>query len=142
MGWILIVLGHSPILFECLVKNGERKVCRWQNDIGCSALQIFPSPPEFYRCRAEFAVWHDGGETSYVMYETNAAGKKERVKVFSFPIAHQLINDMMPVVLEVAAEHEVLRRKLIQVWCHLLYCSFSRSDSMQSVHFKLLTLSA
>jgi len=33
-------------------------------------LEVFASPVEGFRLRAEFRVWHDGGDVYYVMFDT------------------------------------------------------------------------
>lgn len=32
-------------------------------------LEVFASPERHYRMRAEFRVWHEGGEMFYAMFE-------------------------------------------------------------------------
>ena len=32
-------------------------------------IQVFESPEQHYRMRAEFRIWHEGGEVFYAMFE-------------------------------------------------------------------------
>ena len=32
-------------------------------------IQVFESPEQHYRMRAEFRIWHEGGEMFYAMFE-------------------------------------------------------------------------
>lgn len=76
------------------------------------ALDVYPSPPEHYRMRAEFRVWHDGDDLYYIMFD-KASGEKYRVD--EFKAGNQLINQLMPEVLAYLRPRESLRRKLFQV---------------------------
>ena len=75
-------------------------------------LEVFDSPPLHYRMRAEFRVWHDQDELYYIMFDPQT---KEKYRVDRFPIASQLINDLMPVLIDAIKGSSVLRRKLFQV---------------------------
>lgn len=53
-----------------------------------TVAQVYKSPPEHFRCRAEFAVWHQGEETYHVMYQRSTAdAKPTRVRVDQFATA-------------------------------------------------------
>lgn len=76
------------------------------------ALAVFPSPPEHYRMRAEFRVWHDGDDLYYVMFNPET---KEKYRVDQFAAANVLINQLMQGVLDFIRDKPQLRRKLFQV---------------------------
>ncbi|RUO36694.1 tRNA (uridine(54)-C5)-methyltransferase TrmA [Aliidiomarina shirensis] len=76
------------------------------------ALTIFPSEPEHYRMRAEFRVWHEGDDLFYIMFNSET---REKYRVDQLPAANQLINRLMPAVLNYVRDKETLRRKLFQV---------------------------
>ncbi|WP_194756821.1 tRNA (uridine(54)-C5)-methyltransferase TrmA [Aliidiomarina indica] len=76
------------------------------------ALEVYPSPPEHYRMRAEFRVWHDGDDLYYVMFNPDT---KEKYRVDQFAAANQLINTLMHEVLDYVRDKPLLRRKLFQV---------------------------
>lgn len=76
-------------------------------------LAVYASPPAGYRARAEFRVWHEGGDLHYVMFDDRApfvasgdAGVERppggaapaspsRVKLEAFPIGTPLMNVLM-----------------------------------------------
>lgn len=74
---------------------------------------IYPSPPEHFRMRAEFRVWHEDGECFYVMFPP---GKKQQpYRVDDFPMAALTINRLMPELLRYLQRDSVLRERLFQV---------------------------
>ncbi|KAG7672760.1 hypothetical protein Ndes2526B_g08238 [Nannochloris sp. 'desiccata'] len=82
-------------------------------------LEVFQSKPKNYRMRSEFTVWHEKEETYYQMYEKdNETGESKRVRVDSFPVASELINELMPRVMEAVQGNIVLRKKLFQANFH------------------------
>ena len=46
------------------------------------AFEVFASPPENHRMRAEFRVWHDGDDLYYIMFNRET---KKRYRVDAFP---------------------------------------------------------
>jgi len=72
--------------------------------------EIFPSPPEGYRMRAEFRVWHKNDTCHFAM--TGADGKPLRTDIF--PPAHAAINRLMPQVIIALHDCPALRHRLFQ----------------------------
>lgn len=86
------------------------------------ALEVFASPSEHYRMRAEFRVWHEGDDLFYAMFEPDPDAPPQRgrmaqriVRVDRFPVASRRINDLMPALLEAIRDDSLMRRKLFQV---------------------------
>ena len=75
-------------------------------------LEVFESPQQHYRMRAEFRVWHEGDEMYYIMFNQ---ATREKYRVDQFPAASRLINDLMPLLLDAMKKNDTLRRKLFQV---------------------------
>ncbi len=75
-------------------------------------LEVFPSPAQYYRMRAEFRVWHEGDDLYYVMFNQET---REKYRVDQFPVASQLINQLMPTLIDELKSHDLLRHKLFQV---------------------------
>lgn len=75
-------------------------------------LEVFESPPEHYRMRAEFRVWHEGDDLFYIMFDSQT---KQRYRVDNFRVASRLINRVMPVLLDAIRGNSTLRRRLFQV---------------------------
>ncbi|MBD1576460.1 tRNA (uridine(54)-C5)-methyltransferase TrmA [Vibrio sp. S11_S32] len=75
-------------------------------------IEVFESPEQHYRMRAEFRVWHEGEDMYYVMFNQET---REKYRVDQFPTASRLINDLMPLLLEAMKPNHSLRHKLFQV---------------------------
>lgn len=76
------------------------------------ALEVFASEPQHFRLRAEFRVWHDNGDLYHIMFDKES---KKPYRVDQFPIASQLINRMMTVLLAEIKGNPLLTRKLFQI---------------------------
>ncbi|CAM3154608.1 tRNA (uridine(54)-C5)-methyltransferase TrmA [Vibrio ordalii] len=75
-------------------------------------LEVFESPEQHYRMRAEFRVWHEGDELYYIMFNQET---REKYRVDQFPAASRLINDLMPLLVDALKGSDSLRHKLFQV---------------------------
>jgi tRNA (uracil-5-)-methyltransferase len=76
------------------------------------AAEVFPSPPEHYRLRAEFRIWHDGDDIYHVMFDPIT---KAKIRIDYFPVACRTIADFMPVLLQKLQFNHELRYKLYQI---------------------------
>ena len=68
----------------------EEKRIRLQalfSDFTTPELELFTSPAEYYRMRAEFRLWHEGDDLYYVMFNQES---RERYRVDHFPKNLQL----------------------------------------------------
>ncbi|MGF1693385.1 tRNA (uridine(54)-C5)-methyltransferase TrmA [Photobacterium kagoshimensis] len=93
----------------------DEKAERIQNifaDFETPELEVFASPAEHYRMRAEFRVWHEGEDLYYVMFNQET---REKYRVDQFPAASRLINDLMPLLVDALKPVKALRHKLFQV---------------------------
>ncbi len=75
-------------------------------------IEVFESPEQHYRMRAEFRVWHEGDDMYYIMFDQ---ATRQKYRVDQFPIASRLINDLMPLLMDAMKDNPVLRTKLFQV---------------------------
>ena len=75
-------------------------------------MEVFTSDPIHYRQRAEFRIWHEGDDLYYIMFDS---ATKEKFKVENFPVASQLINQLMKALLVEIKSQPILRHKLFQV---------------------------
>jgi tRNA (uracil-5-)-methyltransferase len=75
-------------------------------------LEIFASPPENYRLRAEFRVWHEGDELYYIMFDKKT---KQKIRIDYFLPGSKLINQIMPALITELKKSNLLRFKLFQV---------------------------
>lgn len=93
----------------------DEKAARIQNifaDFETPELEVFASPAEHYRMRAEFRVWHEGDDLYYIMFNQET---RQKYRVDQFPAASRLINDLMPLLVDALKPVKALRHKLFQV---------------------------
>lgn len=76
------------------------------------APEVFRSPVSHYRMRAEFRIWHEGDDLYHIMFYQQT---KSRIRVNSFPAASELINALMPAMLDGVRDIPALRHKLFQI---------------------------
>lgn len=74
--------------------------------------EVFDSPAEHYRLRAEFRLWREADGRHYAMFEGD---KHTPVLIEQFPVASQRINELMPQLKAAWQASEVLSHKLFQV---------------------------
>ena len=76
------------------------------------ALEIFESPEQHYRMRAEFRVWHEGDERFYAMFERgHKASGASLIRCDQFPAAHESINALMPRLMAAVADKPLLKNR-------------------------------
>lgn len=79
------------------------------------APQVFPSPEQGYRMRAEFRIWHDGDQISYAMFaHGQKASRASLIKLTHFQAAHSSINALMPRLLHRLSGCPALQTRLYQ----------------------------
>lgn len=77
------------------------------------APQVFASPTEHYRLRAEFRLWRDDGQLHYAMFEPG--NKHTPILLEQLPIAGEQINALMPRLKSAWQASRELSHKLFQV---------------------------
>ncbi len=75
-------------------------------------IEVFSSKPSHYRMRAEFKMWQEKGRVDYAMYKPGEY--KKPFIIDSFEVGSELINDLMPPLLEQINNSELLRQRLFQ----------------------------
>lgn len=76
--------------------------------------KLYKSPAEYYRMRAEFAVFHEyDGNISFIMFKPNT-DPKERIVVEHFPIASHAINKGMELLRTYVKDNYELKKKLFE----------------------------
>ncbi len=75
-------------------------------------LEVFHSQPEHYRMRAEFKMWQQDGRAHYAMYKPGEY--KKPYIIDSFPVGSELINQLMPRLLNAINAEPLLRERLFQ----------------------------
>lgn len=76
-------------------------------------LEIFKSPEQHFRMRAEFRVWHKGPTSTYCMFSDDE--HKRPYDLMEFPIGSALMNKLMPELMNDINSNEILRTKLFQI---------------------------
>lgn len=76
-------------------------------------IEVYPSIPEHYRMRAEFAIYHNGDHIEYVMYEKEGKTRKSII-IQDFPSCTESINKAMTLLKEFAPCFDELRFRLFQ----------------------------
>lgn len=77
------------------------------------APEVFESPTEHYRLRAEFRLWRDEGQRHYAMFRPG--DKHTPILIEQFPVASARINALMPQLKAAWQASDVLSHKLFQV---------------------------
>lgn len=90
----------------------KEKLTPFLDHHAATELDVFSSSAKHYRMRAEFRVWHEGDELYYIMFQP---GTRDKYRVDQFPVAHKLINQLMPAVLEYVIDKPELRQRMFQV---------------------------
>jgi tRNA (uracil-5-)-methyltransferase len=91
----------------------DHKVARLQALLPVETdMTVFASPPQHYRARAEFRVWHEGDESFYIMFDGDS---KQKVRVDRCPMAIEAIDNLMPELMAAINADAALRHKLFQV---------------------------
>ena len=79
------------------------------------SLEVFQSPEQNFRMRAEFRIWHTEDDMFYAMFERNEDDKQKTVvRIDEFPIADQSINDLMPKLLAALKANPILESRLFE----------------------------
>ena len=86
------------------------------NEYNPPALEVFASPENNFRMRAEFRIWHTEDDMFYAMFERSEDGQhKTVVRIDEFPIADKSINTLMPILLDELKKTPILSKRLFEV---------------------------
>ncbi|GAL16264.1 tRNA (uracil54-C5-)-methyltransferase [Vibrio astriarenae] len=105
-------LDVNPQTYQQQLADKVTRLTDMFSDFNAPELEVFESPEQHYRMRAEFRVWHEGEDIYYIMFNQET---REKYRVDQFPTASRLINDLMPLLMEAMKGNDTLRRKLFQV---------------------------
>lgn len=108
-----MVLEQRPI--EQYQQQLDEKVSRLRQllaEFNPPLPDVYSSPINHYRMRAEFRIWHDHDDLYHIMFDPST---RERIRVDHFPIACQLINQLMAEMIQLIKPNRVLRHKLFQI---------------------------
>ena len=95
-----------------LLAEKQQKLTALLSPFAAPDLQVFTSPTQHFRMRAEFRIWHEGDDFYHIMFDQQS---KQRYRVDNFPIASELINHMMTALLPLLKQQMVLHHRLFQI---------------------------
>jgi len=101
-----------PAQYAQLLAEKAQQVGQLFTHFAMPQPQIFQSPAEHYRCRAEFRVWHEGDDLYHIMFDPET---KTRHRIDYFPVAIKTIADFMPRLIEAIKRRPLLRNRLYQI---------------------------
>ncbi len=111
-GKAMATLDVNPDNYQAQLDEKITRLREMFESYGVPELEVFESPAQFYRMRAEFRIWHEGDDMYYIMFNQQT---REKYRVDQFPAASRLINDLMPLLIDAMKGNDTLRRKLFQV---------------------------
>lgn len=84
----------DPAQYDAQLAEKKARLAELLAPFAAPEPEVFDSPREHYRLRAEFRLWREGEERHYAMFEP---GDKFRpILLEDFPIASERINQLMP----------------------------------------------
>lgn len=105
----------TPDQYTTLLNTKELRIREQFSNFLLPELEVHASQPQNFRLRAEFRIWHEKNE-EHCFYAMSKPGDKHKIyEVTDFPIASQLINDLMPKLLTEINSTPELKHRLFQV---------------------------
>ena len=98
--------------YSALLAEKQEKLTALLAPFNAPDLQVFASPTQHFRMRAEFRIWHEGDDFYHIMFDQQS---KQRYRVDNFPIASELINRTMTALLPLLKQQTVLHYRLFQI---------------------------
>ncbi len=103
----------DPAKYEEQLSTKQQRMQQLFERFNPPEMELYRSPTEHYRMRAEFRVWHDEDELDYVMFEPGS--KHDKYKLTECQMVDRRIADMMFPFLEAVKGDKELRARLFQV---------------------------
>ena len=104
---------HLPIAqYDAQLTEKHQRLSQLLSSYQHPEIEVFRSPKSHYRMRAEFRLWHDNDDLYHIMFDQQT---KSRIRVDQFPAASELINQLMPIMIEALKQDPVLRHKIFQI---------------------------
>lgn len=103
---------YSDMDYPQQLEKKHRQTLEEFAEFDVDSLDVFPSPPQQYRMRAEFKAWQSATGVSYAMFEP---GSRNAYKVDVFQAGSTTIQAIMPTLREYLNADEILRHKLFQI---------------------------
>lgn len=103
----------DPTQYEAQLATKQQRMEQLFARFNPPAMELYRSPTEHYRMRAEFRVWHEGDDLDYVMFEPGS--KHDKYKLTECPMVDRRIADMMFDFRDALKAVPELRLRLFQV---------------------------
>lgn len=103
----------TPHLYQQQLAEKEQRLAALLAPYQTPTIEVFDSPAEYYRMRAEFRLWRDNQGLHYAMFETGE--KYKPILLDSFSVASKQINELMPKLKAAWQQSNILADKLFQV---------------------------
>jgi len=107
------MINRDPAAYTAQLHGKQQRLTQLLAPFGAPAAQVFASPREHYRLRAEFRLWREGGQQHYAMFE--AGDNRTPILLEQLPIAGEQINALMPRLKSAWQASRELSHKLFQV---------------------------
>ena len=104
---------YQPERYQELLNEKVATVLSDLKALDAPEPQIFPSPTDSFRMRAEFRAWHDGEDLNFVMFERERP--REPIKIATFPFGSPGIQAVLEPLKALLQGNATLRTKLFQV---------------------------
>lgn len=101
-----------PEQYQSLLADKVAAMQTLFHPFGVDTVDVFPSPTEHFRLRAEFRIWHEGDDLFHIMFDP---ATKQKQRIDYFPIACKTIADFMPRLLAELRNRPLLRNRLYQI---------------------------
>lgn len=103
----------TPELYQQQLEEKRQNTLAEFAEFGIQNLDLFASPWQHYRMRAEFKAWHQDDQVHYAMFR---ADKSRQVYTLDqYAPGSAAMQALMPALREALNTDEILRRKLFQV---------------------------
>lgn len=104
---------YSAELYLQQLREKHDQTLQQFSQLGVRDLEVFSSPAQHYRMRAEFKAWHQDDQVHYAMFRADKS--RQVYTVENYPPGSPAIQALMPQLRAVLNADECLRRKLFQL---------------------------
>ena len=103
----------TPERYDEQLQAKRARLVELLHPFAAPAPEVFASPVEHFRLRAEFRLWYEAGQPYYAMFEPG--DKRRPILIEQFPIASRRINELMMPLLQACQAEPELGHRLFQV---------------------------
>jgi len=108
-----MAVAFDPAGYDQQLQAKRERLVELLQPFDAPAPEVFASPVEHFRLRAEFRLWYEDGQPHYAMFEPG--GNRQPILINQLPIASRRINDLMMPLLEACKADPELGHRLFQV---------------------------